>query len=537
MVIPFYVASAVALAAVLVWSSFWPPALWLLVLVVPLVLLGIQDTLQSGHAIRRNFPLLGRLRYLLEFIRPELQQYFVESDTDGRPIPREKRSTIYQRAKDVRDTMPFGTQKDVYETGYEWMNHSLGAHALPEQDPRILIGGPECSQPYSASVLNCSAMSFGALSWAAVEAINGGAKAGGFFHNTGEGGLSRYHLAPGGDVCWQVGTGYFGCRTTDGNFDADKFKENAAKPSVKMIEIKLSQGAKPGHGGILPAIKNTAEIAGIRGVPQGTAVVSPPAHSAFDSPAGLCRFIAQLRELSGGKPIGFKLCVGEPSEFLSLCLGMKDTGILPDFITVDGGEGGTGAAPPEFSDSLGLPLTEGLLIVHNALVGFDLRKDIKVIASGKVFQAFDLASRIAIGADLCNTARGFMLSVGCIQARACNTNTCPTGVATQDGKLIRGLVVKDKQPRAASFHRRTVDSFVELLAAAGLTHPEQLQPRDVFRRVSRDEVSTFAEIYEYLEPGDLTRPLQDRPKWQARLDTASLDSFHDARMKGRPVKA
>ncbi|MDG2149627.1 MAG: FMN-binding glutamate synthase family protein [Planctomycetota bacterium] len=533
MVIPFYLTSVVALAAVVLLSTVWPPAIWLLALVGPLVLLGIYDTIQSKHAIRRNFPVLGRLRYLFEFIRPELQQYFIESETDGRPLSREMRSIIYERAKDVRDTMPFGTQQDVYETGYEWMNHSLAAHALPELDPRILVGGKDCKQPYSASVLNTSAMSFGALSRAAVEAINGGAKLGNFFQNTGEGGLTRYHLEPGGDVCWQIGTGYFGCRNSEGNFDPDLFQKHATHPNVKMIEIKLSQGAKPGHGGILPAVKNSKEIAAIRGVPVGTTVISPPGHTAFDSPLSLCAYIKQLRELSGGKPIGFKLCVGVPSEFVSICLGMKQTGILPDFITVDGGEGGTGAAPPEFSDSMGVPLTEGLLIVNNALVGFGLRDQIRVIASGKVFQAFDIASRIAVGADMCNSARGFMLSVGCIQARRCNTNTCPTGVATQESKLIRGLVVHEKRERVANYHRRTVESFVELLAAAGLSHPSQLQPRDVFRRISRDKVLTFEEIYEYLEPGAL---LSDSPTqlWARWISKASVDSFHETRLQGRP---
>ncbi|HYQ18518.1 MAG TPA: FMN-binding glutamate synthase family protein [Polyangiaceae bacterium] len=481
----------------------WPGALWLSPLLLLWVGLGTHDLLQTRHTIRRNFPVLGRLRYAFEAIRPEMQQYFVESNTSGRPFSREQRSLVYQRAKNVTDTLPFGTEQDVYSVGYQWMNHSLCAIHPSEVAPRLRIGGPACSQPYDAAVLNVSAMSYGALSRNAILALNRGAKLGGFYHNTGEGGLSPYHLEGGGDICWQIGTGYFGCRDEHGNFDRSRFAEKAKNPQIKLIEIKLSQGAKPGHGGILPAAKVTPEIAEIRHVALGKDVISPPSHTAFKTPDGLCRFIAELRELSGGKPVGFKLCIGKRREFLALCKAMLETGIAPDFITIDGGEGGTGAAPLEFSNVLGTPLDEALIFVHNALVGVGLRKHVRVIASGRVISGFDLAHKIAIGADLCNSARAMMFALGCIQAQKCNTNECPTGVATQDPALVRGLVVEDKAVRVRNYQHNAVRALVELLAAGGMSSPTELRPWHILRRVSPTEVHHYGEMYEYLEEGAL----------------------------------
>ncbi len=514
---------------VVVWVGFlgWTMRSWsVLFAAVPvavLLLLGVLDMLQHTHAIRRNFPLIGRLRYLFESIRPEIQQYFVESNESGRPFSRQLRSLVYQRAKNVTDTVPFGTEEDVYAVGYEWMNHSLLAKHPPKEQPRIIIGGAACKQPYSAAVLNVSAMSYGSLSVNAVRALNLGAQAGGFYHNTGEGGLSSHHLC-GGDVVWQIGTGYFGCRDADGRFDEKRFAERAIHPNVKMIEIKLSQGAKPGHGGILPAAKVTPEIAEIRGVSLGRDVLSPPTHGAFSTPVGLCEFIGKLRELSGGKPIGFKLCVGKRREFLAICKAMIATQILPDFITVDGGEGGTGAAPLEFSNTLGTPLDEGLIFVHNALRGSGLRTQIRVIASGRVMTGFDLAHHLAIGADVCNSARAMMFALGCIQAQRCNTNRCPTGVATQDPSLVGGLVIADKSQRVTNFQRNTVRAFTELLAAAGLEHPSELRPWHIMRRTGASEVKHYGEMFEYIEHGALLRaPL---PKAYARAWlAATADSF------------
>ena len=484
-------------------SLVWPAALWAFAAIGPLIALGIYDNWQRRHAVIRNFPVIGRARYWMETIRPEIQQYFVESDTSGRPFSRELRSVIYQRAKVATDTRPFGTIRDLHEVGSEWIAHSLLPKHPPKEEPRILIGEGRCSQPYAASTLNVSAMSFGSLSKSAILALNGGAKLGGFAHNTGEGGISPYHLEPGGDLIWQIGTGYFGCRTAEGGFDRGQFAHKSKFDSVKMIEIKLSQGAKPGHGGILPGAKVTPEIAKIRGVPRGKDVISPPSHLAFCTPKGLLDFIVQLRELSGGKPIGFKLCVGQPSEFLSICKAMIETGIVPDFITVDGAEGGTGAAPMEFSNSIGMPLTDGLLFAHNALLGCGLRDKIRVICSGKIVTGFNMIQRMAIGADLCSSARAMMFALGCIQALKCNTNHCPVGVATQDPDLVRGLDVVGKTPRVFNYHRHTVNSFLEILGAAGLSHPDDLHPRHIQRRVSPTEVQNYGRIYQYLEPGEL----------------------------------
>ncbi len=497
--------SFLLIIAIGVAGLFWLPILWSFVLIGPLVLVGIVDMRQPSHTIKRNFPLLGRMRYWMEALRPKIYQYFIESDTDGTPFNRLNRNVIYQRSKKVNDTTPFGTQLNVYEVGYEWLNHSitpLDSHKL-NHDPRVLVGGPECKQPYSASIYNISAMSYGSLSQNAILSLNSGAKIGGFAHNTGEGGLSPYHLAPGGDIIWQIGTGYFGCRNKDGTFNFDLFKERAVLPNVKMIEIKLSQGAKPGHGGILPAKKVTEEIAKIRLVEMGQDVISPPFHSAFGTPIEMLNFIKQLRELSGGKPIGFKLCVGMKSQFLALCKAMVKTGITPDFITVDGGEGGTGAAPLEFSNSVGMPLRDGLAFVHDALNGFSLRRHIRIIASGKVATGFDIVKLLALGADMCNSARAMMLAVGCIQALECNTNRCPTGVATQDKSLQKGLVVEDKKVRVANFHAETVKSAVELLGAAGISEPSKIHRSFIYRRVSAAEIRTYAETYPYILRGSL----------------------------------
>ncbi len=475
----------------------WPPALWLQFLLVPAFVLGLADVLQKQSTLRRNYPLFGRGRYLMESLRPKIYQYFVESDIDGRPINRVYRSVVYQRSKKVRDTIPFGTEFDVYEPGYEWMAHSLapGDPQQCEHDLRTTVGLPDTSQPYDASLMNISAMSFGSLSRNAIQALNGGARIGGFAHNTGEGGLSEHHLQPGGDLIWQIGTGYFGCRNHDGSFNAEKFASRAKLPAVKMIEIKLSQGAKPGHGGILPAGKNTPEIAAIRDVPVGTDVISPPAHRAFSTPTEMMHFIQQLRDASGGKPVGFKLCVGNRWEFMALCKAMISTGIKPDFITVDGGEGGTGAAPVEYSNSVGTPLREGLVFVVDTLIGFGLKDEIRVIASGKIITGFHIVRALALGADMINSARGMMLALGCIQALECNNNKCPTGIATQNPALYGGLDVTDKRLRVANFHEETMRSVAELLTAAGVEQPADLRRHHIFRRISRQQVATFAEIY------------------------------------------
>lgn len=474
---------------------------WVLLLTAPIIGIGTWDMLQQKHAILRNYPIIGHFRYILESVRPEIMQYFVETDTEGRPINRIYRSLVYQRAKAVNDTTAFGTQRNVYETGYEWMAHSMyPAHHEPGHLPRVRVGGSACTQPYDASLLNISAMSFGSLSDRAVMAMNRGAKQSGFAQNTGEGGIAPYHRQ-GGDLIWQIGTGYFGCRTPEGAFSPEAFREKAHWPEVKMIELKLSQGAKPGHGGILPAIKNTEEIAAIRGVAPHTTVFSPPYHTAFEGPEGLMLFVEELRKLSGGKPVGFKLCIGHRQEFEALCKAMISTGVKPDFITVDGGEGGTGAAPVEFSDSLGMPLRDGLAFAFDTLRGFGLKEDIRLIAAGRIISGFHIARAIALGADLCYSARAMMLAVGCIQALQCNRNTCPTGVATQDKKLRKGLVVEDKALRVAQYHDATVESFMELLAAAGLQKPDDIRRSHINRRVSMHATMTYQELYPLVEHG------------------------------------
>ncbi len=470
-----------------------------------MVLLGWFDISQNRHAILRNFPIIGHFRYLLEAIRPEINQYFIESSTDGTPLSRETRSIVYQRGKMELDTLPFGTRLNVYEIGYEWVNHSLAPTHVDPDSLRVTIGSPQCDQPYSSSIFNISAMSYGSLSQNAVEALNAGAKMGRFSHDTGEGGLTRYHLENGGDIVWELGTAYFGCRTSDGKFSPENFQQKAIHPSVKMIAIKLSQGAKPGHGGILPAAKLTPEIAEIRGVPLGQDVVSPPAHTAFTTPIELLEFVAKLREFSGGKPVGFKLCIGKRREFIAIGKAIVKTGIYPDFITVDGGEGGTGAAPLEFSNSVGTPLKEGLVFVHNTLVGFGVRKHITVMCSGKVVTGFDVISKLALGADICNSARAMMLALGCIQALRCNTNKCPTGVATQDPALVSGLVVSDKKTRVANYHRETVKSVADLMGAMGIKHTCDIKPWHLMKRTGLSEAKHHGELYEFLSDGDLLK--------------------------------
>jgi glutamate synthase domain-containing protein 2 len=526
----FIISSILVSAIFIVWSFFWIDTLLAFVIIIPIIYMGVVDMIQTKQSIRRNFPVLGRLRYVFEDLRPKIQQYFVESDTDGAPINRNERSVIYQRAKKQTDTIPFGTQLDVYAEGYEWITHSIAPKDFHKMDhsPRIRFGGKECSQPYDMSVLNVSAMSFGSLSKNAVLSLNAGAKIGGFAHNTGEGGLSPYHLDPGGDVIWQIGTGYFGARTEDGNFSGEAFKANATKPNVKMVEIKLSQGAKPGHGGILPASKNTPEIAAIRHVKAGTTVFSPPFHSAFSTPKELTLFIKKLRELSGGKPVGFKLCIGRKSEFLSICKAMVDLKTYPDFITVDGGEGGTGAAPPEFSNSVGMPLLDALAFVDNALRGFGIRNEMKLIASGKILSGFHMVRAMALGADACNTARAMMMALGCIQALECNKNTCPTGVATQDPYYMKGLVVEDKKKRVANYHKNTVESFVELIGAAGIDHPDKINRTHVYRRVFMNMVKTYEEIYPTLPEGCLLEGGDIPFDYDDYMKRASAESFEVA---------
>lgn len=518
-----------ALGTVLLAALIWRYPQISVHLAVPLgifslfTLLGVHDLLQTKHAILRNYPIAAHLRFILEHIRPELRQYFFENEKDGMPFPRDKRAIVYQRAKKALETRPFGTHYDVYRDHYEWLHHSM-APKLPSGDLfRITIGGPDCTAPYSASVFNISALSFGSLSANAIRALNKGASLGGFAHDTGEGGVSPYHLEHGGDLIWEVGSGYFGCRNHDGSFSPEKFAARAALPQVKMIELKLSQGAKPGHGGVLPAAKVTPEIARIRDVKLGEDCISPARHATFSTPIELLRFIAELRRLAAGKPVGFKLCVGHPWEFLAIVKAMLKTGLAADFIVVDGTEGGTGAAPLEFMDHVGMPLREGLTFVHSALIGVNLRDRVKLGASGKITSAFDIARVMALGADWCNAARGFMFAVGCIQSQQCHTDRCPTGVATQDPVRQRALVVPDKSARVASFHKETLKALGELIAAAGLDHPRELRAHHFVRRLGQGTV-TFAELYRTLDPGELLTGSDD-PRFSEHWAVASADGF------------
>ncbi len=524
---PRYITFTVALLATLGFGAAMLGNSWFagpFVVSAALAGLGIRDILQKQHSILRNYPIAAHIRFLFEEMRPEIRQYFLESDTDGVPFNRSKRSIVYQRAKADLDKRPFGTQLDVYEAGFEWINHSLAPATRGAEPLRIAIGGPDCKQPYSASVFNISAMSFGALSANAIRALNKGAALGGFAHDTGEGGYSQYHRENGGDIIWEIGSGYFGCRNPDGSFSAERFAAQAVDPQIKMIEIKLSQGAKPGHGGVLPGPKVSAEIAAARGVPQGVDCVSPASHPAFSTPMGLVQFIAQLRALCGGKPVGFKLCIGHPTEFLGICKAMVESGVYPDFIVIDGSEGGTGAAPLEFLDHVGTPLRDGLVFAHNALVGLGIRDRVKIGASGKITSAFDMARVMALGADWCNSARGFMFAVGCIQSQSCHTDRCPVGVATQDKVRQLALVVPDKAARVAQFHRSTVTALAELIAAAGLTHPSQLRPHHVSRRLGPNEVATFAQVYRFLKPGEILSDT-DHPGFAEAWQLARSDRF------------
>ena len=515
------------------------PGWWLVAVSGALTVIGIVDLVQNKHALNRNYPILAHFRYFFESIRPEIRQYFLEDDTEATPFSRNQRSIVYQRAKRETDKRPFGTQLDVYAAGYEWINHSIAPSALSNWDFRIEIGNhPDCprAQPYSASVFNISAMSFGSLSANAILALNGGAKLGGFMHDTGEGSISRYHRERGGDLVWEIGSGYFGCRTVEGFFSEEHFVENATSAQVKMIELKMSQGAKPGQGGILPAPKVSIEIASARGVPVGMDCISPARHSAFSTPIEMMHFIDRLRTLSGGKPTGFKLAIGHPWEFFGIVKAMLATGITPDFIVVDGGEGGTGAAPVEFSDHVGAPLQEALLLVHNTLVGANLRDKIKVGASGKIITGFDIARTIALGADWCNSARGFMFALGCIQSQNCHTDRCPTGVATQDELRQKALDVPDKTARVANFHLNTMKALKELIAAAGLSHPSQLKPHHIVRRVSPNQVKLVSALLPYLKPGQLLDPRQlDQlpPVYGMYWPVAQAESFHQLEVEQR----
>ena len=505
-------------------SAYW---LWPALIFGGLTLIGLIDYRQPHQAIRRNYPVLAHFRFFFEYIRPEIRQYFVESDSEELPFSRAQRSIVYQRSKQAADKRPFGTLLDVYGTSYEWINHSIAPVAIADHDFRIDIGGPDCTQPYSASVFNISAMSFGALSANAILALNEGARRGHFYHDTGEGSISRYHRARGGDLVWEIASGYFGCRDENGRFDERKFAAAAATPQVRMIEIKLSQGAKPGHGGVLLAAKVTQEIADARGVAMGQDCVSPAMHSAFSTPLELIAFVARLRELSGGKPVGIKLAIGHPWEWFAIVKAMLATGITPDFVVVDGGEGGTGAAPLEFTDHVGAPLRDGLMLVHNTLAGVNLRSRIKLGASGKIVTAFDMARTMALGADWCNSARGFMFALGCLQAQTCHTGECPTGVTTQDPQRMRALDPGDKATRVYQFHRNTLIALKELLGAAGLNHPSELGPEHVIRRVSETEVQSLATLHRWTEPGELLDPthISEHALFKAFWASASAESF------------
>ncbi len=499
-----------------------------LVLFGGLTALGTRDLLQTRHAVLRNYPISAHLRFLLETMRPEMRQYFFEGEKDGAPFSRDKRAVVYQRAKMVLDKRPFGTQYDVYADGFEWLRHSMQPRPQAVEPFRITIGGPACTRPYRASVFNISAMSFGALSPNAIRALNKGAKEGDFAHDTGEGGLSPYHRENGGDLIWEIGSGYFGARNPDGSFSPEHFSPTAALDQVKMVELKMSQGAKPGHGGVLPAAKVSEEIAVTRGVPLGCDCISPSNHSVFSTPVEMMAFIGEMRRLSGGKPAGFKLCVGHTWEFLALCKAMLQTGIYPDFIVIDGKEGGTGAAPLEFLDHVGMPMREGLNFVHNALIGINARDRIKLGASGKIVSAFDIARAMALGADWCNAARGFMFALGCIQSQSCHTDTCPVGVATQDKTRQRALVVGDKWIRVKNFHAATLHELKVMVAAAGLDHPNEFMPAHFSRRVSSSEVMTYSELYPTLRPGELLDGGCEDPRFREAWKMASAASFRIA---------
>jgi len=511
------------LLSLFVWVGFGVGG-WLALLFLFLVGIGFRDTHQTRHSVLRNYPVIGHLRFLLEFIRPEMRQYFIEGDNEAAPFSRQQRSLVYQRAKGDADKRPFGTQMDVGAVGYEWINHSMLPTQIPTHDFRVLIGAGR-AQPYNASLFNISAMSFGALSANAIMALNSGAKRGNFGHDTGEGSISRYHREHGGDLIWEIGSGYFGCRNDDGSFSEERFIANATEPQVRMIELKLSQGAKPGHGGVLPGPKVTLEIAAARGVKPWVDCVSPASHSAFATPIEMMLFIERLRTLSGGKPTGFKLCIGHPWEWFAIAKAMLETGITPDFIVVDGAEGGTGAAPLEFTDHVGAPLQEGLLLVHNTLVGLNLRQQVKLGCAGKVVSAFDIARMLALGADWCNAARGFMFALGCIQAQSCHSGKCPTGVTTQDPQRARALVVPTKAERVYHFHQNTLYALKELVQAAGLDDPSQITAAHIVRRSAEQSVKLLDSLLPFVKPGELLRGELSQQVFRSYWPLAQAASF------------
>jgi len=524
-----FVPFALTLLVLIVAAWAWPlrPSLTFLAIIVALVaLLGVYDLLQPSHSVLRNYPITGHFRWLFESVRPQVRQYLIEGENERTPFSRSQRSLVYARAKNEGSERAFGTQLDVYGDGYEFIAHST--RPAPRADPqtfRITIGGDDCTQRYSASIFNISAMSFGSLSANAIRALNKGASLGNFAHDTGEGSISRYHQEHGGDLIWEIGSGYFGCRTADGQFNPERFAEKATAAQVKMVEVKLSQGAKPGHGGILPGPKVTPEIALTRGVPEGQDCLSPARHRAFSTPIEMMHFLADLRRLSGGKPVGFKLCIGHPWEFMAMVKAMRETGIVPDFVVVDGAEGGTGASPLEFMNHIGVPVREGLLFAHNTLVGAGLRDRIRIGAAGKVVSAFDIACLMALGANWTNAARGYMFALGCIQSLICNTNRCPTGVATQDQLRQRALVVEDKAERVANFHRNTMHALSDMIAAAGLEHPSEIKPHHLVRRVGDAEIRLFSQLHVFLEPGELVEGKRKRSFYGHAWDLARPDSF------------
>lgn len=517
---------AASLAAAILVDPRWA---WLAALAGALSLLGVRDLVQTHHSILRNYPIIGHMRFMIEAIRPEIRQYLFEDEHEAAPFSRAQRSLVYQRAKKEEDKQPFGTEHSLYRSGYEWINHSMQPIHVGNSDFRVDVGGERCTQPYSISLMNISAMSFGSLSANAIMALNRGAKLGNFAHDTGEGSISRYHRGQdgeaGGDLIWEIASGYFGCRDDNGRFSEERFAAQAKMPQVKMIEIKLSQGAKPGHGGVLPGAKVSQEIAEARGVPQGVDCISPASHSAFSTPMELLQFIEKLRKLSEGKPVGFKFALGHPWEFFGICKAMLETGLLPDFIVVDGGEGGTGAAPLEFADHIGTPLQEALLLVHNTLVGLDLRDRIRIGCSGKIISGFDMARVLAFGADWCNVARGFMFALGCVQSQSCHTDRCPTGVATQNKSRQRALVVPDKAERVANFHNSTLRALGELIGAAGLKHPGDLRPHHIVRRVSGNEVRLLSDLYKFVERGELLENPSAHGVYKMYWPMASSGSF------------
>ncbi|MEM0948533.1 MAG: FMN-binding glutamate synthase family protein [Pseudomonadota bacterium] len=521
-----FFAGCVVLTLVFIALAGWSGWFWLAAIVFgTLSLVGTYDVMQRSHAILRNYPILGHMRFLFEGIRPEIRQYLIESDQDEEPFSREARSLVYQRAKGQEDKRPFGTQQRIYDSGYMWLTHSITPRHVEATDLRVRVGGPDCTRPYDASIYNISAMSFGSMSANAILALNQGANAGGFAHDTGEGGVSRYHKEGGGDLIYEIGSGYFGCRTPQGAFDPNRFAETATLDQVKMIEIKLSQGAKPGHGGMLPASKITPEIAEARGVPMGIDCVSPAAHSAFSTPTEMMEFMGRLRALSDGKPVGFKLCIGHRREFMCIVKAMLETGVVPDFIVVDGKEGGTGAAPQEFANHIGMPLVEGLAFVHNTLRGAGLRDQIRIGAAGKLISGFDIARALALGADWANSARGFMFAIGCIQAQACHTNHCPVGVATQDPLRMRALDVGDKAARVARFHRNTLKALAEMAGAAGLSDPCEFLPHHFMQRDRGGKMVSGNHAFPYLPEGFLLRGEDQGGGYIERWHRADASSF------------